>query len=57
MVKELIGVAVGGAIGALVVNEVVEAIEYTGPGEDLLGLMAFFVVAVAIMAMVDESDM
>lgn len=57
MVQDLIGVAVGGAIGALVVNEIVDAIEYTGPGEDLLGLMAFFVIAVAIMAMVEESDM
>jgi len=52
-VGDLVGSAVGGAIGAYVVYEIVEAIQYTGPGQEILSLLAFVVIAVAIMDMMD----
>jgi len=57
MVKALVEAGVGGAIGAFVVNEIVQAIDYTGAGSGLLDLLAFIVIAVAIIAMLDDAEM
>lgn len=55
MVQKLVSTAVGGAIGAFVVNEIVNSLGYTGTGENLLPLLAFVIIAVAIMSMMDEA--
>lgn len=54
MVTDLVQPAVGGAIGAYVVYEIVESLEYEGTGENLLPLLAFVLIAAAIMVMLDE---
>lgn len=53
-VGDLVASGVGGAIGAYVVFEIVESLEYTGTGEDLLPLLSFVIIAVAIMNMMDS---
>lgn len=54
MVNNMIEAAVGGAIGAYVVYEFVNALSYTGPGEQLLPLLSFVVIAVAVLEVMDE---
>lgn len=53
-VDKLVGSAIGGAIGAYVVYEIINAISYSGPGQELMSLFAFVVIAVAIMNMLDD---
>lgn len=54
MVAKLVEAGVGGAIGAYVVNEIVNVIDYTGTGADLLPLLSFVIIAAAVMAVLEE---
>lgn len=56
-VQDLAGIGIGTAIAAFVVNELVVAMDYTGTGSGLLDLLPFFVIAVGLLAMVNEADM
>lgn len=56
-VQDLAGIGIGTAVAALIVNEVVNAMEYTGTGETLLDLLPFFVIAIGVLAMVQSADM